>query len=520
MENNDVEILYLSPEEVRAIDWTGAGFNWINAFPKEKSWPGKPSPYYNKDAAWFFDRYYANLRNLGLKHKPYVTYVNEMIDKVVQQGGQYSLKLMKEMCREYYINVPNSINPDKILFKAMDKLRRRIRFYIRRDGYPQDVPIKFGNTQGALPTFMLKSTYQAQAAYEKHQFHHIEPNIPGQRVQHKPRVIFMDSCGNYAHFQPLLAKCREWLKAHFPEDLDAWRNPNLSMKKRITKLLDRGFTSIELDYKRMDQWFCWELVRTFILPLYEELLTPGEYLIFASMAEEYFKQELFFGTELWCGEHTLFSGIPPTNDFETLWDWILSEALAILHPDYKLVSFKLGDDLSLLGKCTLTQASDLVKEAITLTCGVNLRLHEDEKNRIAQGDFRFLKQLYYLGGKRDWEGTLIGAYPGNILLRNVLLPEYSNNQTGIAAIADLQRCDGLVGSPDYAQTVDLLLSNTKHQFALITPEDVEAASEKDWWSKLYGESWDPRCSATYQHYFKLHPKEESEAIIKPHLTIY
>lgn len=508
--SNNIKVTYLTPEELELIDPTECARNMFRSLPRHCDMVGHPSPYYKREVEWYLTRYYETiLKNIRVveKHRPYLQFVDEMTSKVVQQGGMITLDHMTDILSEYYELGNTRIKNNAWLVVARDYWIERFKRHLSLNGVPQDFPLRYGNTFSGLPGCEHKSDYRPRSMYDAEHFMHIFMNMPWFRHQAKWRTIFMDALSNYAYYMPSLQKCKEWMKREFPLEFDAWRNPNITMKRRFTECVDRGDISIEGDFKGADIHFSWDLTQNIILPLYEVLLEPGEFLRFACATEEYFHQELFLGDCKWSGIHTLFSGIPPTNDFETVFDVVLQTAVLLkngLMGEAEL--FQNGDDITiaLRSKWGIRMAERLASDLREIAADAGMEIHpfegENSKSRISTDSFRFLKTVYYHGGKRTPDGVLVGAYPTNLVLRNILMPEKVQLKAGLAACADLQRLDGATGSPDWSQVVDLLGSNTKHAFANITEEDVLAFnSAGDWWAKLYGEYWTPEVSPSYLH---------------------
>lgn len=496
----------ISPRERLSIDPTLKGRSYVSKYPFFGEAFNTPSAYYtNHDKIWakyaeLCDTYYSD------RHQPYFSYNKEMHSKVGPQGGYYSRSEMISKIEQYYIHA----NPDidwsndnvQYLIQARDYLMTEIKALINQFGYPQVDAVNYNlqPTFSGLPACATKGTYVAETLGAS-QFRHMYPTIPGQRrMRNKNRVIFMDSVLNVRYIEKEMTATRNWLKNYLIEYFSAWRNPIDYLNASVSRALYKNSAFIETDYEAMDQHFSFEVVKTLILPIYE-IMIPQSFLSFAAAIEELFTQPIYMGNGVYTGLHTLLSGAIITNDFETIYSVILCLAALIRfdHIDDATI-LALGDDITMAvwgTKNNKAFAEKIMHWMINTSNAVNMKIHDDEKSRVSQGETRFCRRVYYPGAVKDINNNIKGNYPTVLALNSILNPERSARTSGIAAIADLQRLDNCYGTPEWASLVQLLLKYSNHKF-LFTEDDI-AQYPADWWERLYGERWDPLSSPTYKY---------------------
>lgn len=490
-----MEKQYLTPEDQLMLDPYGNNRNFIKQFPSLKGYYAAPSSYYSVTPDEMKDRVEALERRLRCKkHIPYFTYVDEMWSKWGPQGGRYPWNEMEAKLSNYYVRAANKHEVRRVLAQGRDFLIRRIKQVMRCVGGPQYTATHLYGTAAALPTGLHKGDYLAEVTGMK-PFRHMFPALLGQRrMRCKDRLIFQDSVCNVRYVESELTAVRNWLKSYLPEYFSAWLRPDLVQDKILTDALEHRDTFVETDYIGMDEGFSFDIVREIILPIYEVLI-PDSFLSFAAAIEEQFNQPVYMGTYLVTGLHNLFSGIGCTNDFETEYTVCLALGTALeLNCLEKTQMTVLGDD------CTIalrTQSHSLPREflncMIETSNAADMLIHDDEKSRIASGETRFCRKVYYLSGTRNSDGTLLGAYPFNLAVNSIIQPERPSKTEGIAAVADLQRMDNCYGVPGWTELVQMLLKLSSHKFSCL---DV-TASPIDWWERLYGERWDPASSPSF-----------------------
>lgn len=492
--------VYLTPDEKEYLDRSGLATKWCKEhFVKDDFAP--VSPFYSKDPDYLLNAYYHNLEHFDVPgHQPYVNYVREMTTKCGRQGGSVTWSRLEPILMKYYSSMNVPVHISKWLYAARDYFIALLKDLIAKFGYPQFAASNPKNTQASLPTFFHKGEYLAEVHGFSISWRHMLPIVPGMRfMRNKLRAIFMDPNPNFKYCDKALSAVREWLKAHFPQLFDAWRAPSISMNARLTRAVDLHWPTLESDFESMDINFHKEIWTELLAPIYEVLL-PGAFLPFAAAMEEYFYLPLYCGDYIIIGEHSLFSGINPTNDFETLYRILLEIATAfsmgISYDD--IDSDNEGDDgrMSFING-TIEQALTAKDIMADISGNAGMRLSLD-KTRVTEGDIRFLRKVYYPKGVRDPLGTLYGAYPGNLVVNNLVQPERPNFREDLACISDLQRLDNLVGSPDYSVTLQMFKKYSTYKIFSFTESAVDWVNARDWWFSLYGERWSPDNSPTLQ----------------------
>jgi hypothetical protein len=303
-----------------------------------------------------------------------------------------------------------------------------------------------------------------------------------------------------------LNSCRYWLKRHLPEYFGAWCNPKEFVNPILTDALQHHDIFVETDYKSMDVHFSLWLVTEVILPVYE-VLKPDGFISFAAAVEELFHQPVYLGDKLAVGLHNLFSGEGITNDFETIYTVCLAIGVALqLQCLESSRAVALGDDCTIALRTRSTVLPQKFRDLMIEVSGLaDMIIHDDEKSRIAVEETRFCRKVYYLAGAKDENGNLLGAYPLNLALNNIIQPERIQSNPAIAAVADLQRLDNCYGAPGWTELVQMCWANAKHRFAELRPDSLT----KDWWLRVYGEKWSPECSPTVRLMQKMHAQHSS-----------
>lgn len=484
-------IMPVTPESRQLIDPTGKVRRSLNGLTNECY--NDPSCFIvDHEKAW--SDYISHMDGILLSEaeKDYTNYNTEMLSKCSRQGGRISKSKLETIIEGYYHDINEfELHPD--IEKALQYLIARIQFYVQRDGAPQLMPYAvIRGTAAGLPTASKKGSFDAETVENK-PTGHILPAYPWfRRMRGKDRSIFVDATVNVHKTAPTLTAAREWLKSHFPEYFAAWLNPNISVRPLITLALDRQFTSVEEDYKSMDMGFTFPVVRHIILPIYRAIFGPNN-LLFEAHIEELFSQPLYWGDTMWLGEHALFSGQNPTNDFETLFTIVLQIAVA-LRSGADMMHLALGDDATMFVKPAYAhQVHKLFVEYAT-SCG--MFVHDDGvKNRIASRNSRFCRKCYASTGKRDVFGNLYGAYPTSLVINAIMRPEKIASTKAQAVAADLQRLDNVYYQKDWMLTARWI---KKWYTGDLTKPANELAS--DWWERLYGERWTPTSSPAFCYF--------------------
>lgn len=492
----------LSPEQWEEIDAGRQCRQRIMGFPlrDDQSYFEKPSQYFRRTPQENIDKYYAALtRQLsGTRHTPYLEFTSEMLAKCGPQGGCYSQDKLYAKVRTYYERACNQHHIHEDLISARDYLIARIKEHIARNGYPQLAPQSCLNTWAGSPSALQKGDFIAESLSAS-PWRHVYPTVPGQRrMRNGDRTIFQDSNLNVRYIERQMTAVRNWLRSEFPEYFDAWLNPETSQRTRIDETFKAPHTYVEWDYVGMDTGFSWDLVQALILPIYETLIPEGFYS-FSACIEELFRQPVVTPTGLIFGLHNLFSGQVITNDFETIYTVLLVLAKMLKkHVEWRM--FVLGDDMTLaIRSDNLDFGKKILAEAIDTSGQLDMLIHDDEKSRVVQNEMRFCRKVYYPAAPKDILGRIIGAYPVVLTLNNIFQPERPATTPGGAALATLQRLDNQYGTIDFSNVCNYVasLSTQRLQF---DDNDIllYRTKAKDWWLRVYGESWEPYSSRSFK----------------------
>nr|UAW00468.1 MAG: RNA-dependent RNA polymerase [Porcine picobirnavirus] len=498
-----MRIEYLTPRETELLDPTGkatAHYQAMHAFEQ----PSRGYTTLKTDDIPKFIRSKA----IGGRHSDYDQMNEEALLKIGPQGNVISYEDLIDIVKLYYDIPVISRLKHPVLQAGRDYLLKLIKEHVDIYGLPQyDYTISYENTSASLPTMSKKGTFMAETVMCKTWRHPI-PILAGQRyMRGSPRAIFMDPVANVRYIEGTIRTVKDFLRKVFPQFFSGWLNPYEAISPAATFFVDRQAAFIETDYVKMDRHFTLDIVEEYIFPVYE-LLVPDTYISFASFVEELFEQPVYLGWgKLLTGRHTLFSGQVITNDFETIYTIELALGIllkyGLLHKSLILAN---GDDLSIgLLNCTIDRAKALAAELIDISNQLGLIMHavDDPKTNIRKGKFAFCRKLYYPSGRRNAEGHLLGAYPSVFVMNNIINPEFPCRLPSQAAVADLQRLDGLIGSIDYYQVADQILKHSTHKFASFDVDDIAYVNSRDWWQKLYNERWSPESSPTYRYFAKM-----------------
>lgn len=490
-----VDRIYLTPEDLRRIDPTGRGYEWIETLKRSKESFNESRPKYKN-----LVEYAANVASkLPDAHAPYRDYALHFLPKCGPQGGRYAFNRMVESIKRYYVRVPEKVEPNYAILGAQ-YLVRYVKQLKQKFGTPnqfQTSPVV--NTLAALPSMRKKGTFEAEAFIGDLYWRHLLPSLPGQRrLKGKDRNIFMDSNENVRYIEGTLSQCRQWLKSYMPQYFHGWMNPDCGLRENITKRLDQHYLNIELDADSMDTWFSREISERVILPIYEALLDEAEFWHLSAYVHEAFEQPLFLGDSMLVGLHDLFSGQPITNDFETLFDVCVAIGIALAHhvsPDKWYIAANGDDVIFLLHPSYDGHYFNVIKQAFLdeyEACSIKISV---EKSRFATEDYQFCKKIYYRKGKRNEKGFLYGSYSSLLAANSIENPEKSSKTAGSESVAVLQILDNLYGSPDWNNLVQKVFSLG---FDLnFTEVDIRTITEADWWFRCYGERWDPLSSPSF-----------------------
>lgn len=496
-------IEYLSAEDrIDSYDPTGACWQWFcQHFPKETCLE-QLSPLFFEDPQQLVHEYCARFlsdKELNSKHRPIVEYERELLSKFGRQGGKIPWSLAAPVFKPYYL-LPKKVRFGKVAKVGLRTLLRLLRARLRKFAPPaliRDFFLKdtaFGCPYGGSK----KDEYKhKQAPFGGWQ--HPYPCLPNIRyMRNSYRGIFCSSGFDCDYIEPELSAVRNWLKEQFPHIFGAWRDPREYVHRDLGEAVWRNKFFLETDFKKMDQHFTLSVVKELILPIYQLLLAPADYLHFAAFVEEAFEQPLLCGNELWTGEHTLFSGLPFTNDFETLYDVVIYLGAHVLSDQqvdtFGFVFKAIGDDVVYCGsEDVVRNVYELVKGEFTLN-GVIL---SEEKTRMQRGSCRFCRNVYYPACRRSVNkmgySIIVPAYPLILAVNNCLQPESTAPSWRLELLSMFTRLDNGSGNYQFDNVVNWLYSHilpaVMHPIPIDAEREFELLQHKDWWFKVYGTTY-------------------------------
>lgn len=498
---NELEVLYLTPSEQGAIDPTGEGRAVIKRFVGNSTFTPK-HPMFAKYSRQEWKERYLQLRSRLRLDARYIAWDDAHIIKYGAQGGAFDITEVEEQYRRQYMLAQRNPQFKQVLI-GRGILIRAIRTAIEKYGYPDSSTYHLSilSTGGGLPTMQKKGTFYAEAVGCS-PYRHAAPDLPGQRRQrNKNRVINQDATSNVRYIERIMGACRNWLRKYLPQYFGSWLKPSSYVKPAIYKALQHGKWFCETDFTGCDEHTTWEEIYSVVLPIYENLLCDAaEYNQLACFMEELFDQPIFLGDRMLTGTHTLLSGQVITNDVETVYD----------------VCLELGAqaECHLLGELTLSNGDDTDASAPTELLAMKYRDavvsegtlngHEFnlEKCHVRRCETTYLRTLYAPGIGRvryneEGDPYLQGAYPGILTLNSVINPEYKVSDLATFVRASLQKLDGLDGNPSAEPVIAFCVRNSQPQ-RCVRRDEVETAFTYDWWSRVYGESWNLQASYSAQ----------------------
>lgn len=514
---NKLHIKFFSIEDLHSVDPLGKGLDWFHHHFPAKATLEQPSPLFKETPEVIIDKYvqrFLSDKEYCNRHAPILDYERELVSKCSRQGGLHPFADVRENFESYYL-VEDDVQFGKVAEVGLETFLRMIDGAVDRNGYPQVYyTYQTANTAFGSPFGGYKSNvYHHQQWPSNNGWWHPLPIWPNTRnMRSRTRCVFAASAFDCDYLQPSLTAVRCWLKVHFPNIFGAWRNPRDTLYRDIGLGVIRNKWFLETDFKAMDTHFSLAVVKKLILPIYQHLLSPADYLHFAQYVEECFSQPLQVGTQLWTGLHNLFSGLPFTNDFETLYDVVIYLGAHVLAgqevSDFQFVFKACGDDVVYHGdKLSVMKVYDLVRGEFTLN-GVIL---SEEKTRIQQGECRFCRQVYYPACRREYtesgEQMLIPAYPFILTLNSCVQPEKTAETRSNELLNAFTRLDNAVGHYRFKDAVMFVFNNmtdeAKWPLRPGSMQEFETIQRKDWWYKVYGTTYTLGESPSYELFCNL-----------------
>lgn len=452
----------------------------------------------------------------GTRYQGIFDYEIELQSKLGPQGGQFSESTLRAKLKSYYerADLPRSF---KLVKRGARALVRELQARVRKYGLPQVYTKPYiQNTAGGLPTCFKKNEGMGEYLYAHAEgyshFGKLQPALPGgRRMRNKDRVIFIDSALNVDRINPILNTVRNWFKDQFPELFAALINPEYYLYPKIYRnMTNPKLANLETDFESMDTWVTFEIAQECMLPIFEVLLTPSDYISFATVVENYFSQPLLVGEQLWEGSHSLFSGQSITQDVENFYDICLYLG-AYLELGYSFEDFismfvMVGDDvLAFIPRKDLNDLYRLICEETDR----NQVVLSKEKTRKGTGDIRFCRCVYCkalpVKYNRDGNPYVLPAYSLSLASNSILQPENENENYAIEISAIITRSDNARGHPLWRTWAEWILSKLSIPF-LPDEEQYRDYQLRDWWVKVYGEFANLSDSPTYQLWNNLRPR--------------
>lgn len=481
-------IHYLTPEEQDIIDPTGRGRTFLKGMQDSAPTPIPALFATRSREAWKaeFCALRAKIYGQSQRYAFEQAYDEKHDDKYGGQGDRFSLnELRKKYDKSYeYAKRPIALAPE--LYAARDFLLTRIKYAKETNGgilYPTGIGTV--GTLGGLPTLMRKGTFYAETIGHKN-WRHALHDLPGERSQRlKHRGINVDANQNVRELEKPLTAVRNWLKRQFPEYFSAWLNPREELNPRILNALRQRACAVEFDYDDCDDTFSWEIA-AFLLPIYEALLSEGEYWHFAAMIEELFYQPIFFGEFEYVGKHNLLSGQAITNDFETLFDVICVLAacmVAGISFSKILLLAALGDDVLVLLQPEAGIAEKFYEAYIAMASSAGMVISDAKSGYRYTQQCTFCRRAYSLRQRATLNSAGIeyigGFYPSILTLNNTINPEYHSATVAETIVSTCARMDNLFGSPMFTPTVQFVFARRKRTIEIPSRAELQVVTYRE-----------------------------------------
>lgn len=436
----------------------------------------------------------------------YWNYNFEMSHKYGPQGGSIPLLRQEEYYQRSHELSLRSVDTQDLAL-GVEYCRHLLGEVVARVGYPQLADPSVWRTAGGVPSGEHKRSFNAETLGFTGNWQHSLPIYPGvRRMRGKDRVINVAPCSSVRYIERMLGGVRKWLVDNLPY-FSAWRNPREGLIGSLREGLNRHYVSIETDYHSMDEHFSWTVVRDVILPLYEVLLPGGDFLHLAQYAYEAFNEtDIYLGDYLLRGSFNLLSGVPHTQDFETLYSWVLTTTIKLRNPDFrKAVRFEcyIGDDsIILVDANSLSKVSSWFNDFTRVTQAAGLE-YSTEKCVLGCSQYNFCRKIYtnkvYNSHYNNYDD---GMYPTTLALLSLFRPERSrSDEDNVYALFSI--LDNCVGSPDYIELVRFVFKSIDLTRASNVLENIQANSSTyvdvhDWWYRVYGDTFALSKSPTFR----------------------
>lgn len=271
-------------------------------------------------------------------------------------------------------------------------------------------------------TDILKSSL---SHYKRNHSFKVYPAIAGYRhSKQKVRAIFKDDPRNWVAYQYYYGNAIDQLR-----DLPifSWSGIKADAINAYKYSAWNNAITICCDYESMDQHVTVDhaiLVDEFLVKL--RLLDRAKQKERIDWLNRLFTQPLLFGSDVYVGWHTLFSGTNPTNDFETLLSLIAQAHLLEIHsPETRLSDYFptfVGDDSRIRFR-SIPQTSTLSLTSIaTFLTDIYGLVANPIKQEITTEEYVYCKHLFPKNPKE--KGDVY--YPAVLVLNSILYPEYGD----------------------------------------------------------------------------------------------
>lgn len=498
-----MKIIDLTPDRIQYYDPTGRGRAHLQRMKHPTEYAPIPSVIITDD---YLTRYKElRAREYTARHAKYWAFDAGYDSKYGPQGNTIALKDLLLKLEEFYKNGRIKAS-SAIVQRGLDFFLMYLEDKIQMYGYPIAVSrTGYYDTCAGLPAMGSKRAFSARFGDRNIMY----PDLLGQRgMRNSNRLIHMDSNHNVERWDCEMAGIRNWLKLVMPEFFSAWINPEYYLQPTVTRSLGKSCFSCEADYEHCDEHTSLDLVEKYVLPIYDKLLPEPVFIEFADYVRELFNLPVFMGDKLITGQHTLFSGQLPTNDFETIFDVVLHLGLLLHLNRYSDLAYLLanGDDMAVGMNCTRAQADyyNQLTAEVAAACG---HVMQSQKIRVGWRDLQFCKKIYYPGLpthiNADGNVSIYGAYPGILTLNSIVNPERVIRDEAEQYKAILQRLDNHYGAPDFVPFVQMVATWLKRP--AVTINDIATAKSYDWWERVYGETWTLRDSPSYKCLVRSNP---------------
>lgn len=342
-----------------------------------------------------------------------------------------------------------------------------------------------------------------------------DPVVGGSRRQRNknnpPRNIFMSSQGDLLRYGRLFRFLHD---AFASSSTVLWRGDRYA-ELTVSRFLARHPQVVWVggDYETLDIWVTYDHAVWVTKVIAEVLDLPQVWLdsAFAYWRAAFATELILPGFIVMEGFHSLFSGLPETNDIES-WLNLLVQLMWIdamfpqaeLHRDFEIIV--IGDDslilldATFLGERTLAE----VQTSFADFAWENFRLRANAlKQDVRTDGLAFCKRVYWRGGKTRVYPTFsapVSAYPLHLVLNSIVYPESDDGDASAFLTRIAQLLDNAWGHPLWRAGVAFVWQHVtpvrEYWQHGVSPEPQ--ASGSNWRYRLYGEKWSIESSPTAQ----------------------